>query len=64
MWYNDDSMLAELRQVKVRLWEKSGHDLHNMAKMIKRETDEIMLKYGKISQSKSSYIDVDTNKSA
>jgi hypothetical protein len=52
MWYSDDSMLTELRQIKVKLWEKSGHDLHNMAKTMKQETNEIMFRYGKISQSK------------
>jgi len=44
MWYSDDSMLSELRKIKVRLWEKSGCDLHNMAKIMKQETDEIMFR--------------------
>jgi len=65
MWYSDDSMLTELRQIKVRLWEKSGHDLHNMAKMMKQETNEIMFRHRKISQSKeASKIDMNADKSA
>ncbi len=52
MWYSDDKMLAELRQIKVRLWEKSGSDLHNMAEMIKQKADEIMFRHGKISRIK------------
>jgi len=63
MWYSDDSMLSELRQIKVRLWEKSGCDLHNMAKIMKQETDQILLKHGKISRSKKTTDDVNANRS-
>jgi hypothetical protein len=47
MWFDNDQMLIELHQTKVRLWERSGHDLHKMAEMMKKEAKEALLKYKK-----------------
>ncbi len=48
MVYENDPMLAELRQIRAELWEESGHDFHKMVQMIDREAREVMHRYGKI----------------
>ncbi|GEM_PF-1887985 len=45
MWHDDDVMLNELRQIKVRLWERSGNDFHKMARMMNDEAKAALLKY-------------------
>ncbi|HID99569.1 MAG TPA: hypothetical protein EYP59_04675 [Thiotrichaceae bacterium] len=47
MLYENDPMLAELRQIKAELWERSGHDLHKMAQIITTEAAEVMDRYQK-----------------
>ena len=47
MLYENDPMLAELRQIKAELWERSGHDLHKMTQIITTEAAEVMDKYQK-----------------
>jgi len=47
MLYENDPMLAELRQIKAELWERSGHNLHKMAQMITTEAAEVMGRYKK-----------------
>ncbi len=40
MWHNNDAMLNELHQIKIRLWERSGNDFHKMAHMIEDEAKD------------------------
>jgi len=47
MLYEDDPMLAELRQIKAELWERSGHDLHKMAQMMTKKARETISQYDK-----------------
>jgi hypothetical protein len=44
MLFNNDPMLDELRQIRKRLWEESGHDLHKLADMIRQKTKAAMRK--------------------
>jgi 23S rRNA maturation-related 3'-5' exoribonuclease YhaM len=53
MLYKDDPMLAELRQIKAKLWERSEHDLHKMAQIMVQETREVINKYKKSPQVES-----------
>ncbi|EDN69671.1 hypothetical protein BGP_6084 [Beggiatoa sp. PS] len=55
MLYENDPMLAELRQIKAELWERSGHDLHKMTQIITTEAAEVMDKYQKQLNSLTSY---------
>lgn len=47
MAYEDDPMLAEIRQIRKALWEESDHDFHTMIRIIKQEAKEIISEYGK-----------------
>ncbi|HAO19171.1 MAG TPA: hypothetical protein DCQ37_00920 [Desulfobacteraceae bacterium] len=45
MWHNNDVMLNELHQIKIRLWERSGNNFHTMARMMEDEAKAALLKY-------------------
>jgi len=45
MLYEDDLMLAELQQIKEESWERSGHDVHKLIEIIKKEADEVMMEF-------------------
>lgn len=53
MWYHDDPMITELRQIKIRLWERSGHDLHRMAQDMEQKARVAMLRRGEVSQNQA-----------
>ena len=47
MEYSNDAMIEEIHQIRLELWEESGHNLSTMAETIKKEARTIMLQYGK-----------------
>ncbi|MDM8522377.1 hypothetical protein QUF80_03305 [Desulfococcaceae bacterium HSG8] len=43
----EDPLLAELRQIKAKLWDESGHDVHRLAEIMEREARKAMNRIGK-----------------
>lgn len=47
MSYKEDPMLTELRQIKAKLWDESGHDVHRLTEIMERDARKAMNRIGK-----------------